>query len=87
MDGGDGCVKPSVETVQDGSYKPLSRPLFVYARVDALEDKVQVSAFLDFLLAHERALARAALFVPLTSEQLSRSQTALEGAGIDAGNE
>jgi phosphate transport system substrate-binding protein len=87
IDGGDGCVKPSVETVQDGSYKPLSRPLFVYARADALEDKVQVSAFLDFLLAHERALARAALFVPLTGEQLSRARTVLEGAGIDAGNE
>ena len=28
IDGGDGCVAPSVETVQDGSYKPLSRPLF-----------------------------------------------------------
>jgi phosphate transport system substrate-binding protein len=87
IDGGDGCVKPSVETVQDGSYKPLSRPLFVYARVDALEDKVQVSAFLDFLLANQRSLARGALFVPLTTEQLSRSQTVLEGAGIDAGNE
>jgi len=87
IDGGDGCVKPSVETVQDGSYKPLSRPLLVYARADALEDKVQVSAFLDFLLANQRSLARGALFVPLTEEQLSRSQTVLEGAGIDAGNE
>ena len=87
IDGGDSCVKPSVETVQAGSYKPLSRPLFVYARADALEDKVQVSAFLDFLLANQRSLARGALFVPLTREQLSRSKTVLEGAGIDAGNE
>ena len=30
VDGGDGCVKPSNETIQDGSYKPLSRPLFMY---------------------------------------------------------
>ena len=30
--GGDGCVAPSIETVQDGTYKPLSRPLFIYAK-------------------------------------------------------
>jgi phosphate transport system substrate-binding protein len=87
IDGGDGCVEPSTETVQDGSYKPLSRPLFVYAAVDALEEKLQVSAFLEFLLDNQRSLAQGALFVPLTDEQVSRSRTVLEGAGIDAGNE
>ena len=30
VDGGKGCVAPSVETAQDGSYTPLSRPLFIY---------------------------------------------------------
>ena len=30
VDSGDGCIKPSKETIQDGSYKPLSRPLFMY---------------------------------------------------------
>ena len=30
VDGGDGCVQPSPETIQDGSYKPLSRPLYMY---------------------------------------------------------
>ena len=30
IDGGDGCVAPTVETVQDGSYTPLGRPLFIY---------------------------------------------------------
>ena len=30
VDGGDGCVAPSAETIQDGSYAPLSRPLFMY---------------------------------------------------------
>jgi phosphate transport system substrate-binding protein len=87
IDAGDGCVEPSVETVQDGSYKPLSRPLFVYVTVSALEDTEQVSGFLAFLLDHERSLARKALFVPLTDEQLNKAQTVLEGAGIDAGDE
>lgn len=87
VDGGDGCVAPTAETVQDGSYKPLSRPLLVYANVDALEERLQVSAFLEFLLDNQRSLARGALFVPLTDEQLNRSRTVLEGSGIDAGEE
>jgi phosphate transport system substrate-binding protein len=87
VDGGDGCVAPTAETVQDGTYKPLSRPLLVYANVDALEDKLQVSAFLEFLLDNQRSLAKGALFVPLTEDQLNRSRTVLEGSGIDAGEE
>jgi phosphate transport system substrate-binding protein len=87
VDGGEGCVAPSAETVQDTSYKPLSRPLLVYAKVSSLEDKLQVSEFLAFLLANQASLARGALFVPLTDEQHERSVTVLEGAGIDAGSE
>ena len=33
----DSCVKPSAETIQDGSYTPLSRPLFMYPSDQALE--------------------------------------------------
>jgi phosphate transport system substrate-binding protein len=76
IDGGDGCVSPSAETVQTGSYKPLSRPLFVYVKRSSL-DKPQVLAFLEFLLDNEQSLAKAALFVPLTASQLERSRAAL----------
>ncbi len=37
IDGGDGCVAPSVEAAQDGTYKPLSRPLFIYVKTASLE--------------------------------------------------
>jgi phosphate transport system substrate-binding protein len=87
IDAGDGCVEPSVETVQNGNYRPLSRPLFIYVTVSALEDKEQVAGFLTYLLDHERALTRKALFVPLTADQLNKAQTVLEGAGIEAGSE
>jgi phosphate transport system substrate-binding protein len=30
VDGGDGCVEPTIETIASGDYKPLSRPLFMY---------------------------------------------------------
>jgi hypothetical protein len=46
-----------------------------------------VSSFLTFLLENQQTLARRALFVPLTDEQATRSLTAVEGAGIDAGSE
>ena len=82
IDGGDGCVAPTVETVQDGTYKPLSRPLFTYAKKSALE-KLEVDGFLQFLLDNQETLARGALFVPLTNDQLERSRTVLEGAATD----
>jgi phosphate transport system substrate-binding protein len=47
VDGGDGCVKPSTESIQDGSYTPLGRPLFMYPSTKALK-RPEVKAFLDF---------------------------------------
>jgi phosphate transport system substrate-binding protein len=85
VDGGDGCVTPSSETVQSGEYKPLSRPLFVYVNRDRLEEKLEVDAFLNFILDNQQRLARGALFVPLTEEQLSKTRTILEGSAIEAG--
>ncbi len=55
VDGGEGCVQPSRETVLDGSYSPLSRPLFVYVRKDALE-RPEVAEFMRFYLTEGRAL-------------------------------
>ncbi|MEB3226566.1 MAG: PstS family phosphate ABC transporter substrate-binding protein [Synechococcus sp.] len=44
---GDGCVAPSIATVDDTTYQPLARPIFIYVRADSL-DKPQVQAFMDF---------------------------------------
>jgi phosphate transport system substrate-binding protein len=82
VDGGDGCVEPSVETVQTGEYKPLARPLFTYVHEDALEEKPAVDPFITFLLDNEPRLARAAQFVPMTTEQLDRARTVLESGGV-----
>jgi phosphate transport system substrate-binding protein len=79
IDGGDGCVAPSVETAQDGSYEPLSRPLFVYVKADALQ-RPEVEAFLRYILDNETEIAGAARFVPLTDEQLTKAKSDLESA-------
>ena len=79
IDGGDGCVEPSVAAAQDGSYKPLSRPLFIYAKKEAL-GRPEVEAFLRYLLENETAIAEAAQFVPLTDEQLTKANADLDAA-------
>jgi phosphate transport system substrate-binding protein len=73
VDGGGGCVEASVETVQSGEYTPLSRPLFVYASDTALA-RPEVVAFFEFIIDNEREIAEAALFVPLTEEQLEQAE-------------
>jgi phosphate transport system substrate-binding protein len=82
IDGGDGCVAPTSDTVQDGTYKPLSRPLFAYVKSDALE-RLEVDAFLQYMLDNQERIAKAALFVPLTDEQVQKSRTQLEAGSTD----
>jgi phosphate transport system substrate-binding protein len=79
IDSGDGCVAPSVETAQDGSYKPLSRPLFVYVKQESLA-RPEVEAFLRYLLENEKSIAEASQFVPLTDEQLTKANADLDAA-------
>ena len=79
IDGGDGCVAPSVETAQDGTYKPLSRPLYIYVKKDALA-RPEVEGFIRFMLENETAIAEKSQFVPLTEEQLEKANSDLEAA-------
>jgi phosphate transport system substrate-binding protein len=81
IDNGKGCVGPSIETAQDGSYAPLSRPLFIYPSEDALQ-KPEVKAFVDYYLENVGSVAESLGFVPLTEEQLSESEAAAEKAGL-----
>jgi len=73
IDGGDGCVAPTAETVQDGSYTPLGRELFIYPSAEALKDEV-VQGFVSFYIENQEAINEAAGFIPLTEEQATESQ-------------
>ncbi len=68
VDGGGGCVEPSTQTVQNGTYKPLSRPLFIYPSARSLQ-RPEVVAFVEFYVANTDDIATQALFVPLTAAQ------------------
>jgi len=79
IDSGDGCVAPSVENAQNGTYKPLSRPLFIYAKKEALA-RPEIEAFVRYILDNGIEIAEASQYVPLTDEQLTKAQADLEGA-------
>ncbi len=64
VDHGEGCVIPSPETIEDGSYGKLSRPLFIYVDVDALRNRPEVAAFVDFFLDNATALVREVGYIP-----------------------
>jgi phosphate binding protein len=77
IDGGDGCVGPSKETVQDKTYKPLARPLFIYVKNSSYKDNPAVRAYVDFYVENEAKVAEEALFVGLTPEQKKTAQDEL----------
>ena len=73
VNSGDGCVTPSVASVQNRSYKPLSRGLFVYSKKKAFKRDV-VAGFIRHMIVNERAISRTAKIVPLTKPQLRKAQ-------------
>ena len=79
VDAGDGCVKPSAKTIQDGSYKPLSRPLFMYPSEKSLA-KAQVKGFMDYTIQNQDQIAKTAQIVPLTSAQAEKAAKDLKSA-------
>jgi phosphate transport system substrate-binding protein len=76
VDDGDGCVAPTNETVQDGTYKPLSRPLFIYPSGKALQNEA-TREFVQFYVDNYDTIAEQAKFVPLTDEQAQQSKDAV----------
>lgn len=74
-------VYPTVETVQDGSYTPLGRPLFIYVANASYLEKPQVKAFVDYYVENAVSIAEAALFVPLTADQITLAADELASLG------
>ena len=68
VDSGSGCVEPSAETALDGTYKPLSRPLFIYTRTSFLEDRPEVAGFVKFYLENSQDLVPEVGYVELPDD-------------------
>ena len=78
IDGGNGCVGPSSEAAQNGTYTPLSRPLFIYVSKQAVQANSNVLAFVDFYVENDDAITERALFVPLSEEQKVAARAAAD---------
>ena len=73
------CIAPSSETIADGSYNPMSRPLFIYVKKEAYENKPQVKAFIDYQLASENGeLVKEAGYITLPDADLADSRSKVE---------
>lgn len=73
IDDGEGCVESTPENVEDGSYTPLGRGLYVYFSDTALA-RPEVLDFAEFYVGNAPRLAELAEYVPLTDEQVTEAE-------------
>ncbi|SFN90097.1 PstS family phosphate ABC transporter substrate-binding protein [Nitrosospira briensis] len=64
VDGGKGPVHPSAKTVEDGSYAPLSRPIFIYVNIKSAE-RPEIRQFVEFYMKNAPDLVKEVKFFPL----------------------
>ena len=76
IDGGEGPVSPSATTINDGSYSPLSRPIFIYLSQPSAQ-RPEVRAFVEFYLDQAPVLAAEVGYVAMPPEEYQASRDAL----------
>lgn len=81
VDGGAGCVAPNETTINDGSYAPLSRPLFIYPDVNKAKERPELKAFVDFYLANTNALSAEVGYIAMPDDLLA-AETAEWAAAV-----
>jgi phosphate transport system substrate-binding protein len=91
IDGGKGCVMPSAKAVEDGTYTPLSRPLFIYVAKSAAS-RPEVKGFVDFYLKNVAELSADVgyvkfpdTFYPLVTRRWETQKTGTMYANAAAG--
>ncbi|HEX4898223.1 MAG TPA: PstS family phosphate ABC transporter substrate-binding protein [Candidatus Limnocylindrales bacterium] len=80
VDGGAGCVAPTQETINDNSYAPLSRPLFIYPDVGKAQDRPELRAFVDYYLENTSAFSAEVGYIALPDELLAAEIAEWEAA-------
>ncbi len=76
VDGGNGPVVPTATTINDGTYSPLSRPIFIYLNTASLA-RPEVRAFVDFYIDNAGALASEVGYIELPEEMYEASREKL----------
>ena len=91
IDGGNGCIAPTDAAINNGSYAPLSRPLFIYVRADAAQEQ-HIAEFVRYYLSdHGQELAASVGYIPfpqqvygLALDKFNASATGTVFGGDDA---
>ncbi len=77
VDDGNGCVVPSGTTIEDGSYTPLSRPLFIYVNAKSLENP-EVKELVKFYMEHGKKLVDEVGYISLPASVYSENLNKIE---------
>ena len=78
IDGGDGPVLPSAETVNNGTYKPLSRPIYIYVNAKAVKERPELKDFVEFYIDNAPKLVAEVAYVPLPAADYEKALTRLK---------
>lgn len=74
VDGGDGCVAPTEESIADGTY-PLSRPLYIYVNKDEAEEDESLASFVDLYLGDAVSSVESVGYVGLSDTALAQTRS------------
>ena len=72
IDGGSGPISPTEVTINDGTYAPLSRPIFIYVNSNSAE-KTQVAAFIDYYIENAKNLVGEVGYIPLPDSDYDKA--------------
>jgi phosphate transport system substrate-binding protein len=82
--GGSKAVSPSLETVMDGTYQPLARPIFIYVSDKAMQ-RPEVNEFIEFYLKNAPSLVKEVGYVPLTSAHYTQAMKNFKSKKLGTG--
>ncbi|HEU0013371.1 MAG TPA: PstS family phosphate ABC transporter substrate-binding protein [Longimicrobium sp.] len=84
VDGGQGCVEPTPQTIESGQYAPLSRPLLIYVKKASLA-RPEVKRFVEFYLQTAAEMAAEVGYIPLSAARYQEATATLSQATGGAG--
>ena len=78
VDSGSGCVLPTSESIENGTYAPLSRPLFIYVSADSIE-RPEVREFVEFYLDNAAELSQEVGYIKLGDAEYAANREMIAG--------
>jgi phosphate transport system substrate-binding protein len=70
VDGGSGCVAPTDATINDGTYAPLGRPLFIYPDIGKARERPELKTFVDYYLDNTSTLSAEVGYIAMPDAAL-----------------